>query len=227
MPCYTQGMNQEPLQNQHASSMSYAVHYRPNAANHYVIRNSIGVAIWVALNVILTTYLTEQWGFGRAGWIAVILAIPALISFVAIFTLRKRYSTDNRLAIGVTDTGLALPGRGVIAWDDIVGVRKGGFGIATGNIRIYLFEMWAGTRETHSIQVFVKGGTAELDALSKDPNSNQELANVLGARATRNEPLKGFRISTAYIQGLGEADYKQAAETVLAAAMSRGIPTKF
>ncbi len=207
--------------------MTYAAHYRPNAAGHYITRNSISVAIWVILNIVLTNYFIDQWGFERAIWITIILIIPLLISLTAIFTLKKRYTTDNGLAIGVADDGLVLPGRGVIAWDNIVGVRQGGTGIVTGNIKIFLFEAWAGTRETYSIQVFVKGGVDELNKLIQAPNANQALINTLGAGATRNEPHKGFRISTAYIQGLGDANYKQAVETVLAAAAAHGIPTKF
>lgn len=217
-------MNQEttPL-----PSLSYAAQYQRNAARHYVIRNIISIAIWVGLNIVLTLYFMDQWGFERAIWLTILLAIPVLISLAAIFTLKKRYSADNRLAIGIADTGIALPGRGIIAWDNIVGVRKGGTGMVTGNIKLFAFETWAGTRETHSIQVFVKGGVVELDRLAQMPNARQELINSLGGGATRNEPHKGFRISTAYIQGLGKAEFDQAAETVLAAANAHGIPTKF
>lgn len=207
--------------------LSYTAHYKSGAATHYIVRNSISLAIWITLNIVLTNYFIGEWGFDRAIWLTIILLIPVLISITAIFTLKKRYTANNRLAIGVAETGLALPGRGVIAWDNIVGVRQGGTGVVTGNIKIFLFEAWAGTRETYSIQVFVKGGVDEIDKLAQAPNPNQTLINALGAGATRNEPHKGFRISTAYIQGLGDETYKQAVETVLGAAAAHDIPTKF
>jgi hypothetical protein len=199
----------------------YYAHYDPKAANRYIIRSVISAALWAVITifVFLVIDITNWWLFAL---IFIALISPLLVSISTALKAKKKYGTDNGLAIAVMPEGILLPGRRLIQWHNIVGVREGGTGIVTGDVWVYAFTTWLGIRETRLIDIYVNGGVDEIDRMHE---MNPQLAQELGAGGTRAEPWKGFRVKAAYIQGLGDGLFNESLRASITAAQSQGIPT--
>lgn len=214
---------------QDLTTATYVARYNPSTASHYFVRGIISTIIWTVIGIAVTLFIAQinPDSLWQTIVSAVIFLFPVLISLSAAFKAKNRYNTDDHLAIAVTPTGLALPGRGTITWDHIVGVRKSGTGLATGSVFLFAFEALIGTRETNSISVHVNGGVEELDKLANAPGVNPAVVASLGVGATRNDPSKGYRIPTAFIQGLGQDTYNKTLAAVIDAASKQGVPTNW
>jgi hypothetical protein len=215
--------------NDNVKNAIYSAHYDPGTASKYVARGITSAAVWIVIILLLAFFLIS-FKLEFAVWMVIggiSLAAPVLISIHAAMKSKKKYSTDDGLAIAITKHGVVLPGRDLIQWHNIVGLREGGTGVATGNISVYLFTVWLGTRETRLIEIYVNGGVKEIDQLASNPNLDSKLIDTVGRGGTRSEPWKGYRVKSSYVQGLGDKLFNEALDAATSAAHSQGIPTSW
>lgn len=208
---------------------TYVAHYSPKAVSMYRTRGIISTIVWVSVAAFVIPFVASL--RSEFSWWTVVVAVsmlfPVIVSLIAALNAKSKYGADNGLAIAITPEGIVLPNRGLIQWGNMVGVREGGTGVVTGNIGLYVFSTWLGTRETRLIDIYVNGGVEEIDRIASSTGLDPQLLQTLGAGATRQEPWKGFRVRSAYVQGLGDPAFNQALDAALTAAHAQGIPTKW
>lgn len=196
-----------------ADTTSYSAHYRASAATTFATRAWIGTAFWVLLGIGLGIGVASVGNPGLGVVVGIILLIPAVISLVAALRSADKWGADDRLAVAVSDAGIALPGVGLLGWDRIVGVKAQDIGLTTGNVWFAAIQFWNGTRDNRYLAVYVRD---TLEQIGQLPASARR-------RLTAGGPGNSYGFKGVLGQGLPDGGYAEAVAAVQAAAQARGI----
>ena len=195
---------------------AYVVHYGPKVAHAYARRAWIGVGIWLAIDIVVTTLLAITFPENIALLVVVplILLIPVLVSLHAAIRAPEKWAADGHLAIAIGDDGVTLPSVGMLPWTRITGVRHVDIGITTGNVFIAAIQFWNGTRDNAYLAVFVSDSLEQLGQLPAPARR----------RLVAGGPNSTWGFKSALRQGLGDEVFARASAQLRAAAQARGIP---
>lgn len=194
----------------------FTAYYRPTAATNFATRAWVSTVLWAAITagVFYVLYVPLELGLPLSILLGVVVLIASLVSLHAALRAREKWSADNGLAIAVGDDGVTLPRVGLVPWERISGVRIVDIGITMGNVYIAAFQFWNGTRDNAYLAVFL---TDEVNTLSEWPP-------ITHRRITLGGPKGKLGFRSAFRQGMGDAEFAEAARVLTEAATARGIP---